>query len=164
MLNAYRRITPAHAGKSAQRPRATTTTEDHPRPRGEKMQFCAIDMPPSGSPPPTRGKDARQHRALIHQRITPAHAGKSAFRAPFARDYQDHHRPRGEKKARRQKMSKEAGSPPPTRGKAAPAALIIRAYRITPAHAGKSAPAYRRACADRDHPRPRGEKRKAITC
>ena len=50
------------------------------------------------------------------------------------------------------------GSPPHTRGQADYTLSYVDGARITPAHAGKSEPAYFRTKILRDHPRTRGEK------
>ena len=49
------------------------------------------------------------------------------------------------------------------RGKARPRRAPQRAYRITPAHAGKSPPERGGGCKGEDHPRPCGEKLMPIT-
>ena len=70
-------ITPAHAGKSKYELRAERATEDHPRPCGEKKVSGQTlgDLP--GSPPPMRGKEAKNLKPVKKPGITPAHAGKS---------------------------------------------------------------------------------------
>ena len=72
-----RRITPAHAGKSLCRPRGVRHIRDHPRTRGEKLEYDAWEFRESGSPPHTRGKVYAVVIAIAYCRITPAHAGKS---------------------------------------------------------------------------------------
>ena len=52
----------------------------------------------------------------------------------------------------------ELGSPPHTRGKAAYIKISLEAFRITPAHAGKSHPLWGLRAGQEDHPRTRGEK------
>ena len=70
----------------------------------------------------------------------------------------DHPRIRGEKELFVEIAKPFQGSPPHTRGKG----IIIRAalvkIGITPAYAGKSGGSFCHLCADKDHPRIRGEK------
>ena len=49
-------ITPAYAGKSFDRARATRHWQDHPRICGEKAQFLLRRLSSTGSPPHMRGK------------------------------------------------------------------------------------------------------------
>ena len=111
-----------------------------------------------GSPPPTRGKDCDDRLCPVCARITPAHAGKSGLYQRRARAVRDHPRPRGEKSAPVPAPSRARGSPPPTRGKARPRRAPQRAYRITPAHAGKRQWSGLENGGYQDHPRPCGEK------
>ena len=50
------RITPAHAGKSLDRPYRKRGEQDHPRPCGEKLNPRRNSGTAAGSPPPMRGK------------------------------------------------------------------------------------------------------------
>ena len=53
------RLTPAHAGKTPQKPACQYRKRAHPRPRGENSG-CALGLCHArGSPPPTRGKQIR---------------------------------------------------------------------------------------------------------
>ena len=92
-------------------------------------------------------------------RITPAYAGKSApFRAgPTGAP--DHPRVCGEKMGMVSIIKFGKGSPPRMRGKAGDGAVHVLELGITPAYAGKSVPALRRAGSAPDHPRTCGEKR-----
>ena len=90
-----------------------------------------------GSPPPTRGKEIRFRQERSDGRITPAYAGKSAWRCLSGGDKGDHPRLRGEKWLMRFCMSEKRGSPPPTRGKAALFDIADFHKGITPAYAGK---------------------------
>ena len=65
---------------------------------------------------------------------------------------------RGEKFARADIMSRNAGSPPLTRGKGLLQASASYQQGITPAYAGKRGASSSPACAGGDHPRLRGEK------
>ena len=74
----------------------------------------------------------------------------------------DHPRTRGEKEVPFSEEASEAGSPPHTRGKGQIKQANTQNYRITPAHAGKSASASSCAVARKDHPRTRGEKKHMV--
>ena len=73
-----RRITPAHAGKSAFDIMGFMRTPDHPRTRGEKADAENYILKGVGSPPHTRGKGGAVVGGGVGGGITPAHAGKSA--------------------------------------------------------------------------------------
>ena len=90
--------------------------------------------------------------------ITPAHAGKSLLRLGTGGGNKDHPRTRGEKRIEEARRIADRGSPPHTRGKAWGAASLRTEFRITPAHAGKSASSRATGGAITDHPRTRGEK------
>ena len=72
-------------------------------------------------------------------RITPAHAGKSACYFPENSVYEDHPRACGEKVSERHHLGAVRGSPPRMRGKAILSGDYELDKRITPAHAGKRA-------------------------
>ena len=73
------RITPAHAGKSLCMFGIWTIIRDHPRTCGEKMPIACSSSAGTGSPPHMRGKVKYYVDTTTHERITPAHAGKSLF-------------------------------------------------------------------------------------
>ena len=105
-----------------------------------------------------RGKAQPVVQPLCILGITPAHAGKRLPSALFADCGRDHPRPCGEKVEWLVSGNGDMGSPPPMRGKAILYSLIARAYRITPAHAGKSFLSKAAQLVAKDHPRPCGEK------
>ena len=69
------RITPAHAGTTSEMTGGITTTEDHPRSRGDNLLRDANKQMKTGSPPLTRGQRRARPRACFFCGITPAHAG-----------------------------------------------------------------------------------------
>ena len=71
-------ITPAYAGKSFRKTTIRHAIKDHPRLCGEKPAKISVDGYITGSPPPMRGKAFLVRHSLLHMRITPAYAGKSA--------------------------------------------------------------------------------------
>ena len=112
------RITPAHAGKSKQRLLRLFTSQDHPRPCGEKGDGATLRGALGGSPPPMRGKVHEGVGKRSSIRITPAHAGKSFVLHMLLIPAQDHPRPCGEKHVGVAEIVYALGSPPPMRGKA----------------------------------------------
>ena len=93
-----RGITPAHAGKRRFGIGGHISTQDHPRPCGEKPGGSISVAAPLGSPPPMRGKVEGDYCQLFLLRITPAHAGKSKVLFQRALPHWDHPRPCGEKR------------------------------------------------------------------
>ena len=73
-------------------------------------------------------------------RITPAHAGKSKSADKSRRRKWDHPRACGEKTELSEELREAVGSPPRMRGKGVHPLCARLRSRITPAHAGKSAP------------------------
>ena len=130
-------ITPAWAGKSSCTTPSVPTPWDHPRVGGEKAFLFSRGAPPWGSPPRGRGKDAVLVAALLHDRITPAWAGKrrcTARREPASRD---HPRVGGEKLPSIISCIVQPGSPPRGRGKGLFSTIPGGCPGITPAWAGK---------------------------
>ena len=130
-------ITPACAGKTAERARAHLPPQDHPRMRGEDGLLGVGVRVMGGSPPHARGRPVEAQRRQALARITPACAGKTAAdeRLLVGRD----------------------GSPPHARGRPRASGSRMTPTGITPACAGKTSP---RDCSirfDWDHPRMRGE-------
>ena len=151
-------ITPACAGKSAGRRQAFCNFRDHPRLCGEKSHVASCETEFGGSPPLARGKDKYFLNQSIREGITPAYAGKSWRHDRDTDASRDHPRLRGEKIFRRWRKIQHRGSLPLTRGKGLPVRLAGAQIGITPAYAGKSYTAERRASCLQDHPRLRGEK------
>ena len=118
IISAGHRITPAHAGKSSLTALLAFLARDHPRTRGEKLEY---------------GK-----KQITSSRITPAHAGKRGTAGRCISPLPDHPRTRGEKSQIIGKNSAKSGSPPHTRGKVDKLFYCLIGCRITPAHAGKS--------------------------
>ena len=152
------RITPAHAGKSDVAMHLRRSTEDHPRPCGEKYERTFPYMIAHGSPPPMRGKVCRARPARTPVRITPAHAGKRQPGQERDCRAKDHPRPCGEKRFQAKIYRPRRGSPPPMRGKGSPQIISAKEDRITPAHAGKRLNLKSVLAQPQDHPRPCGEK------
>ena len=112
-----KRITPAHAGKTAGRYVRHSFVRDHPRACGEnkaaaKKQGCC-----PGSPPRMRGKLEAIPQIIDGIRITPAHAGKTIVKASAMLIKQDHPRACGENDYDGVGGPEALGSPPRMRGK-----------------------------------------------
>ena len=74
---AFRRITPARAGKTAAVSCKHFCISDHPRACGENYRSCGRTPASSGSPPRVRGKRQGMRVLVSGHRITPARAGKT---------------------------------------------------------------------------------------
>ena len=126
-----------------------------------------------------RGKDIEMIGEIVDIRITPAYAGKSCpflRRTSPRRDHPrvcgekqmatatakwsngDHPRVCGEKYCCTEIACRNWGSPPRMRGKVKYSVVLKFNNGITPAYAGKSAPASAPGVATPDHPRVCGEK------
>ena len=79
--NTNKRITPACAGKTQTLRSQILSARDHPRVCGENVLKCHGLFMWSGSPPRVRGKLLLYVTFALHLRITPACAGKTAYRA-----------------------------------------------------------------------------------
>ena len=84
-----------------------------------------------------RGKGKMAVQVNRETRITPAYAGKSQAKQCSGMAQWDHPRLCGEKSTFFSSSSINLGSPPPMRGKAMKLMLWQKAFRITPAYAGK---------------------------
>ena len=137
-LRGAHRITPAHAGKTSQRPWRSSCRTDHPRACGENPSGTDKSMSSPGSPPRMRGKHFSSPDSLASWRITPAHAGKTESGSERATGRADHPRACGENFPGSRGAVRKGGSPPRMRGKLNLKILVIIHLRITPAHAGKT--------------------------
>ena len=133
-----KRITPAHAGKTAQHAALFIGSADHPRACGENRRW--YDWSPwwGGSPPRMRGKRWDLICHCPNKRITPAHAGKTRILGSHTRRISDHPRACGENAKPKGRHQEYIGSPPRMRGKPRSRPAAEAAVRITPAHAGKT--------------------------
>ena len=129
----------------------------HPRTRGENLSLRQPDSMQLGSPPHTRGKLFSTCLFRYYHRLTPAHAGKTAYRRSYSRKGKAHPRTRGENRRIGPKPKSILGSPPHTRGKPAKAWGNLRTLRLTPAHAGKTKADADGKAQGQAHPRTRGE-------
>ena len=132
-------LIPAHAGKTRRRCGSRRGREAHPRSRGENHVQRDVDFHDLGSSPLTRGKHQIGEVRLAHQRLIPAHAGKTPRRCPGGPRTRAHPRSRGENASQRAAEDGPRGSSPLTRGKRKRGRARHRADGLIPAHAGKTA-------------------------
>ena len=130
-------ITPARAGKSFVIDFLGNIIRDHPRACGEKAALAVIQPAIQGSPPRVRGKAIKTVAQSAIGGITPARAGKSRPCRSIRRYIRDHPRACGEQAFPNLLVWIFAGSPPRVRGKDKLSATLQKAFRITPARAGK---------------------------
>ena len=109
-----------------------------------------------------RGKALIHEMVHLHNRITPAYAGKSLPQPKFVGVIKDHPRLCGEKFSHCVTAFGVTGSPPPMRGKDLFPSDPIQKFRITPAYAGKSGVLAVTNAVTRDHPRLCGEKTSGV--
>ncbi len=150
-------ITPARAGSTASGSATRTSWTDHPRSRGEHVESSTGIGRSWGSPPLARGAPTNHEDHSTRLGITPARAGSTAYVLSEKYGAPDHPRSRGEHPPGPASQAWAPGSPPLARG-----ALQLRRpdrppARITPARAGSTRGALRRADSRPDHPRSRGE-------
>ena len=150
-------ITPAGAGKTVRGNRLPMRTRDHPRRCGENCLEGGFRQGALGSPPQVRGKLGVRARCRLHDRITPAGAGKTVDKWELVRMIRDHPRRCGENGISGRETELTQGSPPRMRGKPFCGIGIYSADRITPADAGKTVVFLFYTTMCRDHPRGCGE-------
>ena len=113
----YRRLIPAHAGKTDRLDSVHLRPEAHPRSRGENLVALRSGMTLRGSSPLTRGKRRLDQVDQPRWRLIPAHAGKTPRRPSATSGPRAHPRSRGENKLHAGDEVREDGSSPLTRGK-----------------------------------------------
>ena len=132
------RITPAGAGKTLSVRALRSGLQDHPRGCGENLIIILHENSVKGSPPRMRGKLASDACTKSLARITPADAGKTQSMLFSTEIYEDHPRGCGENYYFELFGNSDRGSPPRMRGKLPKDAFARKAFRITPADAGKT--------------------------
>ena len=109
-------IIPACAGSTTLSQLTATSAEDHPRMRGEHLQWYGPQSAHLGSSPHARGARSPACHRLSNARIIPACAGSTVARfAPFPH-FPDHPRMRGEHLKMHRALPSGAGSSPHARG------------------------------------------------
>ena len=133
-----RRLIPAHAGKTPRERCRTRPSPAHPRSRGENLYVSAVPPETAGSSPLTRGKLGQVRGRQAHQRLIPAHAGKTGCRRSAREQPRAHPRSRGENIIYVNNYVNKMGSSPLTRGKQQQPTTRGSRKRLIPAHAGKT--------------------------
>ena len=152
-----RGLIPAHAGKTITKWSSRTMAGAHPRSRGENRYSWIRVRVAAGSSPLTRGKLPLAFREAVHQRLIPAHAGKTSRCGATQRRARAHPRSRGENRQRARASLCWWGSSPLTRGKQGLRLALGGNGGLIPAHAGKTATRLFSYSETRAHPRSRGE-------
>ena len=150
-------LIPAHAGKTSGVSTTSRAPWAHPRSRGENGRGGDGDWPQGGSSPLTRGKPHLTVLQGRHNRLIPAHAGKTPHIIEQQSPEAAHPRSRGENSSPSRAASRARGSSPLTRGKLCPGNLTGCKRRLIPAHAGKTGAVWLACAACAAHPRSRGE-------
>ena len=157
ILTAFRRITPAGAGKTSVCVSGCIFSWDHPRRCGENGIYRQQRKTLTGSPPQVRGKPQFNKLFRCNTRITPAGAGKTSTDTLRNLRTRDHPRRCGENSRALACRSRARGSPPQVRGKQMPTMPAALLRGITPAGAGKTPPKCDITSCAWDHPRRCGE-------
>ena len=174
----WRRLIPAHAGKTSDSGESLTSVGAHPRSRGENPRATRAPRTKTGSSPLTRGKPGSVVCQRDELRLIPAHAGKTGRPGGWSSSSGAHPRSRGENYRSSSACRSDEGSSPLTRGKlhSGTSNRLHRwahprsrgenhVYRFSgsqhwwliPAHAGKTKMATPLVATAWAHPRSRGE-------
>ena len=154
-------IIPAYAGSTSRRSRRRRRPRDHPRIRGEHAQGGIGKLKQGGSSPHTRGARKASLAGWVSSRIIPAYAGSTyCWEDPTDTD-RDHPRIRGEHPFMVALLGIAWGSSPHTRGARFSLGCDGSDVGIIPAYAGSTPAGAGLGAAPGDHPRIRGEHRRA---
>ena len=151
------RLIPAHAGKTVAISPRRSCSRAHPRSRGENACDVALTPVSTGSSPLTRGKLWVAGAGESSKGLIPAHAGKTPTGRRARTDRPAHPRSRGENVQHHASICRDEGSSPLTRGKQLDGDPLLEPHGLIPAHAGKTDAPAESGCAQRAHPRSRGE-------
>ena len=136
--------------------RLVCIAKDHPRLRGYYFFSIEYIRPSVGSPPLARVLPYFIIMFYRYNGITPAHAGTTNSFKFWMFLSQDHPRSRGYYVSEVTVFLCSLGSPPLTRVLRKAIELMLKATRITPAHAGTTPGVKKKWAAAWDHPRSRG--------
>ena len=153
----YRRLIPAHAGKTCPFGVMEAFAGAHPRSRGENGTIFYATKACEGSSPLTRGKLGRRYLRAALLRLIPAHAGKTGDVRKRPHGSEAHPRSRGENHDDAGGRAPQWGSSPLTRGKQKWWGTCCLLVGLIPAHAGKTMMTVDHGCPCAAHPRSRGE-------
>ena len=149
-------IIPARAGFTSGPLPFTRPYTDHPRSRGVYPRAATSTTRPRGSSPLARGLPGPPPPAPSPDRIIPARAGFTRWRAPCPWAGADHPRSRGVYPLPSLRYWHRAGSSPLARGLHMRRKLTVAEGRIIPARAGFTRRGRAGRARLRDHPRSRG--------
>ena len=152
-----RRLTPAFAGNTPDRPAHHRRARAHPRIRGEYDASWIISSAPRGSPPHSRGIRIPIAARDCQRRLTPAFAGNTHSAGASVAEERAHPRIRGEYFAVFAATWKRRGSPPHSRGIRSCPRTGGLGRRLTPAFAGNTGQRRVDQVEGWAHPRIRGE-------
>ena len=130
-------ITPAHAGRILCNHLVTRNAWDHPRACGKNPNSETTNKGGIGSPPRMREEFHSSFIRFGSNGITPAHAGRIAFKSCIFADNQDHPRACGKNWPAPYLLLFSWGSPPRMREECLVLLQPILCFGITPAHAGR---------------------------
>ena len=150
-------IIPALAGNTVSDSRLMVCPMDHPRSRGEYVEFAGDGGTVYGSSPLSRGIRSPQNSRYRRPRIIPALAGNTNNPKDKGGNRWDHPRSRGEYKFSPTEICSEKGSSPLSRGILKCTAPNPNGIGIIPALAGNTEYSKKVVNIPRDHPRSRGE-------
>ncbi len=154
---------PACAGSSTASTTARGTTRDHPRVRGEQPRTRPHDLVVAGPSPRARGAEVREPTSAGLPGTIPACAGSSRSGRPSGAAGWDHPRVRGEQVDGQRSDDRPVGPSPRARGAVL---LVLEGFDLggtIPACAGSRPEPAVWPPLRRDHPRVRGEQRRAAT-
>ena len=150
-------LTPADAGRTGSCSGSWCGWPAHPRRRGEDPGPHRGPSLTEGSPPQTRGGRLGLAGGALHDRLTPADAGRTSTPSSPSSTSGAHPRRRGEDSAAAIRDFPAPGSPPQTRGGRTSPDLRPSSVRLTPADAGRTTGCPGPTGAAAAHPRRRGE-------
>ena len=153
----FRRLIPAHAGKTYSTSPWQCHSPAHPRSRGENVGATPSAVALPGSSPLTRGKLGFGGLFPSRRGLIPAHAGKTFTFERTSAGETAHPRSRGENPHAFSTASSTSGSSPLTRGKRSGSLMTVQMTGLIPAHAGKTAGLLGSDAGTSAHPRSRGE-------
>ena len=155
-----RRLIPAHAGKTAVLSTLPGLSPAHPRACGENDFSFVSSRFSGGSSPRMRGKLVAVVADLVHNRLIPAHAGKTRIGEAIHSSGRAHPRACGENPHTADTARASRGSSPRMRGKRIQEHGQDVLPRLIPAHAGKTNKGKVPELQRRAHPRACGENRR----
>ena len=150
-------IIPALAGNTTSSEATKCPNRDHPRSRGEYVDYIESGEPDGGSSPLSRGIPISVTFRLLLLGIIPALAGNTSRGERPDESEWDHPRSRGEYLPSRSCGAFPRGSSPLSRGILCPCRTGRLVVRIIPALAGNTRWCLLSGTGCRDHPRSRGE-------